>query len=152
MIRKYASKKELFGEKVFQFQVGFNIEDQQEINFILDVISGGQSWEYEIDILADAPNFDIVSVGFSNLSIDPGDSDSLNIIVENIGHAPLNLPEFSLVTSDPNFTLNNNINTISDGPDWDVANQIIISCLFTAGENILPGYTGLINLNMVEGI
>ena len=132
----------------FQFQVGFNIEDQQEINFILDVISGGQSWEYEIDILANAPNFDIVSVGFSNLSIDPGDSDSLNIIVENIGHAPLNLPEFSLGTSDPNFTLNDNINTISDGPDWDVANQIIISCLFTAGENILPGYTGLINLNI----
>ena len=132
----------------FQFQVGVNIEDQQEINFILDVISGDQVWEYDINILANAPKFDIVSLGFDNLSLDPGGSDSLNIVIENIGHAPLHLPDFSLSTSDPNFTLNDNFNTSHNGPYWDIANQISLNCFIAAGGDVLPGYTGLINLNI----
>ena len=132
----------------FQFQIGINIEDQQEINFILDAVSGDQVWEYDINILANAPKFDIVSLGFANLSLDPGGSDSLNVVIENIGHAPLHLPDFSLSTSDPNFILNDNFNTSHNEPYWDIANQISLNCLLTAGGDVLPGYTGLINLSI----
>jgi len=114
----------------------------------LDAVSGDQVWEYDINILANAPKFDIVSLGFANLSLDPGGSDSLNVVIENIGHAPLHLPDFSLSTSDPNFILNDNFNTSHNGPYWDIANQISLNCLLTAGGDVLPGYTGLINLSI----
>lgn len=132
----------------FEFQIGINIEDQQEINFILDAVSSQQSWEYEIDILANAPNFDIATLNFANLSLGPGDSDSLNIVIKNIGHAPLHLPDFNVGTSDPNFTINGDIVISDDVANWDVGNHVGINFLLTAGEDLLPGYTGLIQLNI----
>tara|TARA_S200000501_G_scaffold271423_2_gene255180 strand:- start:14319 stop:17615 length:3297 start_codon:yes stop_codon:yes gene_type:complete len=132
----------------FQFQIGINIDDQQEINFTLEASSGEQSWSQEIDISANAPNFGVVSLNFDNLSLDPGDSDSINISIENIGHASLAFPDFSLSTGDPNFTINEGVTSIGDVSSWDIASQISINFLLTAEGDLLPGYTGLVNLNI----
>ena len=88
----------------FQFDVSINIPDQGEIVFILVIQDGEASWEYEIVLTADAPDYQLLSSMIfdgGNGALDPGESATIQIVMENTGNAPLNYPTFAGYSNDP---------------------------------------------------
>ena len=92
----------------FEFQVSWNVEDGAIIPFVIQVTDGVNTWEYESNIPVEAPDYNLISVDIldsGNGTLDPGETTSMQLVLTNIGHTPVNYPTFEATTSDPNIML-----------------------------------------------
>jgi hypothetical protein len=133
----------------FEFQVSYNVDDQSTIEFTLEIISSESTWEYPFTLSVNAPDHVINSLSIfdgGNGAIDPGESATVQLIVENTGHAPLSYPTFTIATNDPYLTIQS---TASDNDYWwDVSGQVMVTAAVTAVMDAPTGHTAILNLTI----
>ena len=139
------------GEEVtiepFEFQVSWNVEDGAIIPFIVQVTDGAVTWEYEANIPVEAPVYNLISVDIldsGNGTLDPGETTTMQLVLTNIGHTPVNYPTFEVTTSDPNITLGD---LESDNAYfWGIGDQITVTIDVIATEDAPIGHTALVGM------
>ena len=112
----------------FNFEVAINTADQDDVIFHLNIQDDENSWEYPINITVNAPAFQLASSFIfdgANGSLDPGESATLQLVLENIGSAPLQYPTFSAYENDEYLTLGEL--TSDNAYYWDVGTSVILS-------------------------
>jgi len=131
----------------FEFQVSWNVEDGAIIPFVIQVTDGVNTWEYESNIPVEAPDYNLISVDILNSgngTLDPGETTSMQLVLTNIGHTPVNYPTFEATTSDPNIMLGE---LESDNAYfWGIGDQITVTIEITATEDAPVGHTALVGL------
>tara|TARA_B100001179_G_scaffold116193_1_gene82934 strand:+ start:1212 stop:4499 length:3288 start_codon:yes stop_codon:yes gene_type:complete len=133
----------------FQFDVSINIPDQGEIIFILVIQDGEASWEYEIVLTADAPDYQLLSSMIfdgGNGALDPGESATIQIVMENTGNAPLNYPTFAGYSNDPYLTV-----TEVGGDNayyWETGTSAIVNGNIVVSNDAPIGYTAVMWLDI----
>jgi len=139
------------GEEVtigpFEFGVSWNVEDGTLIPFGVQVTDGNEIWEYEMNIPVEAPDYNLISVDFLDLgngTLDPGESTTMQLVLDNIGHAPVSYPTFVATTSDPNITLGA---VESDNAYWwEIDDQVTVTVEIIANDDAPVGHTALVGL------
>ena len=112
----------------FSFEVAINTADQDDVIFHLHIEDDEQSWEYPISITVNAPAYQLVSSFIfdgGNGSLDPGESATLQLVLENTGSAPLHYPTFSAYENDEFLTLGEL--TSDNAYYWDVGTSVILN-------------------------
>ncbi len=107
----------------FELQVSWNVEDGAEVPFTIQATDGAETWEYDVNMVVEAPAYNLVSAEFydnGNGTLDPGESATLQLVIQNTGHAPVSYPTFEATTSDPYLTLGS---IESDNAYWWDMNQ-----------------------------
>lgn len=126
----------------FDFQVSWNVENGQEIPFMIDVTDGENTWSYDVDFPVEAPAFTLSSVDFidgGNGTLGPGESAVLELVLTNSGNASINYPTFEVTTNDPHITFGN---VESDNAYiFEVGENITLSIEITAAEDAPIGHT-----------
>ncbi|HPE34225.1 MAG TPA: C25 family cysteine peptidase [Bacteroidales bacterium] len=101
----------ILADKAFYFQAAQNIPDQYLALLTLTVISGTDTWESIISVVANAGILDVVgyeiidSTGNNNGNFDPGETVQLQVIIKNTGHADASGLSGVLSGSDPYITV-----------------------------------------------
>jgi len=131
----------------FELTVSWNIDDGTEIPFVLQVVNGPDLWEYSTSLGVSAPAYQIISTEFLNNlngTLDPGETTMLQIVMENIGHSPVNYPTFDITTSDPYIV----IGTVGSNNDywWGINEFVTVTIEITASNDAPVGH------NSVSGI
>ena len=133
----------------FQFDVSINIPDQGEMIFILVIQDGDASWEYEIVLTADAPDYQLLaSMIFDggNGALDPGESATLQIVMENTGNASLNYPTFAGYSNDPYLTVSD-----VEGDNayyWEMEASVIVTVNVSVSDDAPVGHTAIMWLDI----
>jgi len=128
-------------------QVSWNVEDGAEVPFTIQAADGAETWEYDVNIAVEAPAYNLVSAEFydnGNGTLDPGESATLQLVIQNTGHAPVSYPTFEATTSDPYLTLGS---IESDNAYWwDMNQQVTVTIEITAASDAPVGHTALAGL------
>jgi hypothetical protein len=123
------------------------VEDGAIIPFIVQVTDGAVTWEYEANIPVEAPVYNLISVDIldsGNGTLDPGETTTMQLVLTNIGHTPVNYPTFEVTTSDPNITLGD---LESDNAYfWGIGDQITVTIDVIATEDAPIGHTALVGM------
>ena len=131
----------------FELQVSWNVEDGAEVPFTIQAIDGAETWEYDVNMAVEAPAYNLVSAEFydnGNGTLDPGESATLQLVIQNTGHAPVSYPTFEATTSDPYLTLGS---IESDNAYWwDMNQQVTVTIEITASSDAPVGHTALAGL------
>jgi len=131
----------------FELQVSWNVEDGAEVPFTIQAIDGAETWEYDVNMAVEAPAYNLVSAEFydnGNGTLDPGESATLQLVIQNTGHAPVSYPTFEATTSDPYLTLGS---IESDNAYWwDMDQQVTVTIEITASSDAPVGHTALAGL------
>ena len=131
----------------FELQVSWNVEDGAMVPFTIQAIDGAETWEYDVNMAVEAPAYNLVSAEFydnGNGTLDPGESTILQLVIQNIGHAPVSYPTFEATTSDPYLTLGS---IESDNAYWwDMDQQVTVTIEITASSDAPVGHTALAGL------
>ena len=131
----------------FDLSVSWNVDDGSEIPFTLQVTNGSDSWDYNTHLTVLAPAFQLFSAEFLNNingTLDPGETASLELVLENIGNSPVNYPTFEATTSDPYLTIGS---VISDNDYWWGINEYITVTLeITASMDAPVGHSSVSGL------
>ena len=131
----------------FELQVSWNVEDGANVPFMVQAIDGSETWEYDVNMAVEAPAYNLFSAEFydnGNGTLDPGESTILQLVIQNIGHAPVSYPTFEATTSDPYLTLGS---IESDNAYWwDMDQQVTVTIEITASSDAPVGHTALAGL------
>jgi hypothetical protein len=131
----------------FELQVSWNVEDGADVPFTIQAIDGAETWEYDVNMAVEAPAYNLVSAEFydnGNGTLDPGESATLQLVIQNTGHAPVSYPTFEATTSDPYLTLGS---IESDNAYWwDMDQQVTVTIEITAASDAPVGHTALAGL------
>ena len=131
----------------FELQVSWNVEDGAVVPFMIQAIDGAETWEYDVNMAVEAPAYNLVSAEFydnGNGTLDPGESATLQLVIQNTGHAPVSYPTFEATTSDPYLTLGS---IESDNAYWwDMDQQVTVTIEITASSDAPVGHTALAGL------
>ena len=131
----------------FELQVSWNVEDGAEVPFTIQATDSAETWEYDVNIAVEAPAYNLVSAEFydnGNGTLDPGESATLQLVIQNTGHAPVSYPTFEATTSDPYLTLGS---IESDNAYWwDMNQQVTVTIEITASSDAPVGHTALAGL------
>ena len=131
----------------FELQVSWNVEDGADVPFTIQAIDGAETWEYDVNMAVEAPAYNLVSAEFydnGNGTLDPGESATLQLVIQNTGHAPVSYPTFEATTSDPYLTLGS---IESDNAYWwDMNQQVTVTIEITASSDAPVGHTALAGL------
>ncbi len=139
------------GEEVtigpFEFLVSWNVENGAMIPFIIQATDGTDTWEYETNVPVEAPEFELMSVDFldmGNGTLDPGESTTMQLVLTNMGLAPVSSPVFEATTSDPNIILG----SLTSDNDywWDEGSQVTLTLDVAATEDAPIGHTALLGI------
>ena len=144
------------GEEVtigpFEFSVSWNVENGTMIPFIIQVTDGNETWEYDFNIQVEAPEFELVSINFLDLgngTLDPGESTTMQMVINNVGQSPVNSPTFDVTSSDPYLVLGA---LVSDNAYWwGEGNQVTLVLDITATEDAPLGHTALLGIIIGTG-
>ncbi|MDO9577418.1 MAG: C25 family cysteine peptidase, partial [Candidatus Cloacimonadales bacterium] len=99
--------------EAFAMDIADNVPDQHEVNFQLEATDGTIIWTSNFEMIINAPEFEatdmqiVDSAGNNNGILDPGETATVNVPVQNIGHA---LSPQALAA----LTTNNNLVTIEN--------------------------------------
>ena len=128
----------------FELEVSWNVEDGSQIDFTVLVANGSESWEFDTDVIVEAPAYQLLSTEFLNDlngTLDPGESTILQVVMKNVGHAPVVYPDFDGTTSDPYISIGN---IVSDNDYlWDVDTDITLAIEVTAESDAPIGHSAL---------
>ena len=131
----------------FELQVSWNVEDGADVPFTIQATDSAETWEYDVNIAVEAPAYNLVSAEFydnGNGTLDPGESATLQLVIQNTGHAPVSYPTFEAITSDPYLTLGS---IESDNAYWwDMDQQVTVTIEITAASDAPVGHTALAGL------
>ncbi len=136
------------GEEVtigpFDIEVGWNVENGEEVTFTVTATDGADIWEYDANVIVEAPAYQLLSTEYfdnGNGTLDPGESTTLRVIIKNIGHAPVLYPTFEATTSDPYINLGN----VSSDNDyyWDIDTYITLTIEISAESDAPVGHSAL---------
>ena len=133
----------------FNFEVAINTADQDDVIFHLNIQDDENSWEYPINITVNAPAFQLASSFIfdgANGSLDPGESATLQLVLENIGSAPLQYPTFSAYENDEYLTLGEL--TSDNAYYWDVGASVILSTNITVSDIAPFGHSAITWVNI----
>ncbi|GIR29948.1 MAG: hypothetical protein CM15mP44_2310 [Candidatus Neomarinimicrobiota bacterium] len=112
----------------FEISVNWNIVNGAEIPFVIQVMSENDSWEYGTSLNVLAPEYQLLSTSFLNNlngTLDPGETSTMEIVMRNIGGAPVNYPTFDVTTSDPYLDITG---IASDNAYWgDINTDVIVT-------------------------
>ena len=81
----------------FEFDVSSNVSNQEDVKFTLLIEENESSWEYSISLTVNAPEYNMVSSSIfdgENGSLDPGESVSMQMVIENTLVALFTLSNF----------------------------------------------------------
>ena len=136
------------GEEVtigpFDIEVGWNVENGEEVTLTVTATDGADIWEYDADVIVEAPAYQLLSTEYfdnGNGTLDPGESTTLRVVIKNIGHAPVLYPTFEATTSDPYINLGN----VSSDNDyyWDIDTDITLTIEISAESDAPVGHSAL---------
>ena len=136
----------------FEFQVSWNVDDGGLIPFIIQATDNIETWEYELNIPVEAPDYNLISVDFFDLgngTLDPGESTTMQLVLTNVGHSPVSYPTFEATTSDPNIILGA---VESDNAYlWEIDGQVTITIEVAAVDDAPVGHTALLGIIIGSG-
>ena len=131
----------------FEFQVSWNVDDGGLIPFIIQATDNIETWEYEVNIPVEAPDYNLISVDFLDLgngTLDPGETTTMQLVLTNVGHSPVSYPTFEATTSDPNIILGA---VESDNAYWwEIDSQVTITIEVAAVDDAPVGHTALLGI------
>ena len=136
------------GEEVtigpFDIEVGWNVENGEEVTLTVTATDGADIWEYDANVIVEAPAYQLLSTEYfdnGNGTLDPGESTTLRVVIKNIGHAPVLYPTFEATTSDPYINLGN----VSSDNDyyWDIDTYITLTIEISAESDAPVGHSAL---------
>ena len=131
----------------FEFQVSWNVDDGGLIPFIIQATDNIETWEYEVNIPVEAPDYNLISVDFLDLgngTLDPGENTTMQLVLTNVGHSPVSYPTFEATTSDPNIILGA---VESDNAYWwEIDSQVTITIEVAAVDDAPVGHTALLGI------
>ena len=136
----------------FEFQVSWNVDDGGLIPFIIQATDNIETWEYELNIPVEAPDYNLMSVDFLDLgngTLDPGETTTMQLVLTNVGHSPVSYPTFEATTSDPNIILGA---VESDNAYlWEIDGQVTITIEVAAVDDAPVGHTALLGIIIGSG-
>ncbi|SVA11849.1 uncharacterized protein METZ01_LOCUS64703 [marine metagenome] len=136
----------------FEFQVSWNVDDGGLIPFVIQATDNIETWEYEVNIPVEAPDYNLMSVDFLDLgngTLDPGETTTMQLVLTNVGHSPVSYPTFEATTSDPNIILGA---VESDNAYWwEIDSQVTITIEVTAVDDAPVGHTALLGIIIGSG-
>ena len=136
----------------FEFQVSWNVDDGGLIPFIIQATDNIETWEYEVNIPVEAPDYNLMSVDFLDLgngTLDPGETTTMQLVLTNVGHSPVSYPTFEATTSDPNIILGA---VESDNAYWwEIGSQVTITIEVAAVDDAPVGHTALLGIIIGSG-
>ena len=128
----------------FELEVSWNVEDGSQIDFTVLVTNGSESWEFDTDVIVEAPAYQLLSTELLNDlngTLDPGESAILQVVMKNVGHAPVIYPDFEGTTSDPYISIGN---IVSDNDYlWDIDTDITLIIEVEAESDAPVGHSAL---------
>ena len=128
----------------FEIEVSWNVEDGAHIDFTVFVTNGSDSWEFDTDVIVEAPAYQLLSTELLNDlngTLDPGESAILQVVMKNVGHAPVIYPDFEGTTSDPYISIGN---IVSDNDYlWDIDTDITLIIEVEAESDAPVGHSAL---------
>ena len=136
------------GEEVtigpFDIELGWNVENGEEVTFTVTATDGADIWEYDANVIVEAPAYQLLSTEYfdnGNGTLDPGESTTLRVVIKNIGNAPVLYPTFEATTSDPYINLGN----VSSDNDyyWDIDTDITLTIEISAESDAPVGHSAL---------
>ncbi len=131
----------------FEFQVSWNVDDGGLIPFVIQATDNIETWEYEVNIPVEAPDYNLISVDFLDLgngTLDPGETTTMQLVLTNVGHSPVSYPTFEATTSDPNIILGA---VESDNAYWwEIDSQVTITIEVAAVDDAVVGHTALLGI------
>jgi len=131
----------------FEFQVSWNVDDGGLIPFVIQATDNIETWEYEVNIPVEAPDYNLISVDFLDLgngTLDPGETTTMQLVLTNVGHSPVSYPTFEATTSDPNIVLGA---VESDNAYWwEIDSQVTITIEVAAVDDAPVGHTALLGI------
>ena len=136
----------------FEFQVSWNVDDGGLIPFAIQATDNIETWEYEVNIPVEAPDYNLMSVDFLDLgngTLDPGENTTMQLVLTNVGHSPVSSPTFGATTSDPNIILGA---VESDNAYWwEIDSQVTITIEVAAVDDAPVGHTALLGIIIGAG-
>ena len=136
----------------FEFQVSWNVDDGGLIPFVIQATDNIETWEYEINIPVEAPDYNLISVDFLDLgngTLDPGETTTMQLVLTNVGHSPVSSPTFEVTTRDPNIILGT---VESDNAYWwEIGSQVTITIDVAAVDDAPIGHTALLGIIIGSG-
>ena len=136
----------------FEFQVSWNVDDGGLIPFVIQATDNIETWEYEVNIPVEAPDYNLMSVDFLDLgngTLDPGETTTMQLVLTNVGHSPVSYPTFEVTTSDPNIILGA---VESDNAYWwEIDSQVTITIEVAAVDDAPVGHTALLGIIIGAG-
>ena len=133
----------------FAFDISTNVQDQDEIIFHLHIQDDQQSWEYPVSFNVNAPDYQLSSSFIfdgGNGSLDPGESATVQLVLENIGSAALNYPTFLVYENDEYL----NLGEISSDNAyyWVTGTSVVLSFEISVSENAPLGHSAISWINI----
>ena len=136
-----------------QFEVNVKPQDSLVLeNPPVQATDNIETWEYEINIPVEAPNYNLISVDFLDLgngTLDPGETTTMQLVLNNVGHSPVSYPTFEATTRDPNIILGA---VESDNAYWwEIDSQVTITIEVTAVDDTPVDHTALLGIIIGSG-
>ena len=133
----------------FGFDVSINALDQDEIIFHLYIQDGQQSWEYPIVLAVNAPAYQLTSSFIfdgSNGALDPAETATLQLVLENTGTAALDYPIFSVYENDAYIAFGEL--TSDNAYYWETGTSVVLTTDITVSNDAPLGHTSISWLNI----
>ena len=133
----------------FGFDVSINTLDQDEIIFHLYIQDGQQSWEYPIALAVNAPAYQLTSSFIfdgSNGALDPAETATLQLVLENTGTAALDYPIFSVYENDAYIAFGEL--TSDNAYYWETGTSVVLTTDITVSNDAPLGHTSISWLNI----
>jgi hypothetical protein len=133
----------------FGFDVSINTPNQDEVVFHLHIQDDQHSWEYPITLNVNAPAYQLASSFIfdgGNGSLDPGESATIQLVLENSGSAVLNYPTFTAYGNDQYLTLGEV--TSDNAYYWEPGASVVLTIEISVSNDAPLGYSSIAWLNI----
>ena len=128
----------------FELEVSSNVSNQEDVKFTLLIEENESSWEYPISLIANAPEYNMVSSSIfdgENGSLDPGENVSMQMVIENTGSAALHYPIFEVYENDDYISIE--YVSSDNAYYWDVGLSVLINVNVSVSENAPVGHSSI---------
>ena len=133
----------------FEFIVDWNLEDGSTVPLLVSVMSDSSDWDHSLVFNVQAPAYQLISIDFGgngNGTLDPGESASIEVIIENNGNAPVVYPTFEVNNNDPYITVDDIVS--NDATFWGVGTQLPLIINLNIASNTPLGYYPNFNIDI----
>tara|TARA_Y100000748_G_scaffold140249_2_gene117634 strand:- start:3105 stop:6398 length:3294 start_codon:yes stop_codon:yes gene_type:complete len=131
----------------FEFEVGWNLENDSSIPFVFSISDGTNEWIYEASAVVESPSYNINSYELfddGNGTLEAGETAIMQIVMENTGNSPVHYPTFQITTNDSYITLDN---IESDNAYyWDIGAEVTLTINVEASPDAPIGHSSVASI------